>query len=109
MPRLPVLPRRVRHRAVGAVAGMAHPQDVGPARPPRAGHFVHVALVRVREDGVGGDDEAVAFEADGCGYGFAEGGVCRVVGSVGMVQLYEFDEARFGVGGAALVGEDLVR
>lgn len=108
VPHLPVLPRRVRHRAVGPAARIPHPDHVGLAGPPRAVELVHSAFVRVGEDGVGRHDEAVTFETDGCGDGFAEGGMCGMVGSIGVVELYEFDEAGFGVGGAALVIEDLV-
>lgn len=58
---------------------------------------------------MGGDDEAVALEADVQRDAIAEGGVGWVVSSVRVVEFYEFVEADFGVSCAADVVEDLVR
>lgn len=62
-----------------------------------------MALGRVAEEVVGGDDEAVAFEADGGGEGCGEGRL-----EVRVVDLYELVEAFLGVGVGVGDGEDVV-
>ncbi len=46
---------------------MSRPADLGLAVPACAVAVVGAAFHGVAEDGVGGDDEAVAFEAGGVG------------------------------------------
>lgn len=118
VPPLPVLPRGVHGRAAGLVApGAVRGAQLGVGRgvaaggrPAQAVRVVEVALMRTGEDIVGGDDEAVAFEADGRGHGVFRGSGGDVVDAVdvGVVELHELVEAFLRIGFLTRDGEDVV-
>lgn len=113
VPALPVLPGRIVGRIMGPLAVLGAPWVVwvvsdgvvvvgSPAESPGV---VCAALCVVGEDGVGGNEQTVALEAD---VGRQVVGGRAGVGAVGMVQLDEVVEAVLGVGLAGRAAQDLV-
>ena len=122
IPPFPVLPGRVLE---GGVVGVeTGPSCLSPRLTPVVSRWVHsvfhpavpagsstivgFSFVGIREDVVGGDDEAVALHFHSTREGMDVGVVVGVPAAVGVVQFYEGVEAVFAVGGAGGEVEDLV-